>query len=168
MPFLYIAAAAALVGLIPMPYFGYTLVKFFVTAACLIAVFTMPRKMLWGVSSNIWLVSIAVLYNPIFPIFLNRELWMVIDLLVVLILFFIGTAPADPDAKIVTPKVRSNENQSSSTTRTEKSKLKTNESISVNDIAKKIEEKGDSFSNNVIIYGLVILVIFGLITFSMR
>ena len=168
MPFLYIAAAAALFGLLPMPYFGYTLVRIGVTVACLIAMSIMPRKMLWGISSNIWLVAIAVLYNPIAPIFLNRELWIVIDLVVALILFFIATASVGPDDDIDTHEVRSNENYSATSIKNEASKLHTNASISANKIARDIEEKGDRFSSNMIVYGLVLLVMFGLITVLMK
>lgn len=164
MPFLYIAAATALFGLLPMPYFGYTLVRVGVTVACLIAMSTMPRKKFLGISSNIWLVAIAVLYNPIAPIFLNRELWIVIDLVVALILFFIATASVGPDDDIDPHKVRSNENYSATSIKNEASKLHTNASISANKIARDIEEKGDRFSSNMIVYGLVLLFMFGLIT----
>ena len=168
MPFLYIAAAAALVGLLPMPYFGYTLVRIGVTVACLIAMSTMPRRMFWGISSNIWLVAIAVLYNPIAPIFLNRELWIAVDLVIAVILFFIATGSVDPDENIDALDIRSNANQSATSIKIEEPKFQTNTSISVNKIANKIEEKGDSFSRNMIIYGLVLLVIFGLISVLMK
>ena len=165
MPFLYFAAAAALVGLLPMPYFGYTLVRIGVTAGCLIALSTMPRRAFLGVSSNIWLVAIAVLYNPIAPIFLNRELWIGLDLFVALILILIAASKNDSDTDFST--IRSSEKQTSHTAAIEKPKTYTAKAP-YRDISKKIEEKGDSFSSSMIFYGLVLLVVFGIITISLK
>ena len=80
MPFLYFAAIVALIGLMPMPYVGYTLVKIGVAAGCLLAITKVSKVKLLDVNANIWLVGIAVLYNPIFPIYLTRGIWIVIDI----------------------------------------------------------------------------------------
>jgi hypothetical protein len=97
MPFLYFAAIVALIGLMPMPYVGYTLVKIGVVAGCLLAITKVSEVKLLDVNANIWLVGIAVLYNPIFPIYLTRELWIVIDIVTAIILFYIAKKLASND-----------------------------------------------------------------------
>jgi len=97
MPFLYFAAIVALIGLMPMPYVGYTLVKIGVAAGCLLAITKVSKVKLLDVNANIWLVGIAVLYNPIFPIYLTRGIWIVIDIVTAIILFYLAKKLASND-----------------------------------------------------------------------
>ena len=97
MPFLYFAAIVALIGLMPMPYVGYTLVKIGVAGGCLLAISKVSQVKLLDVNANIWLVGIAVLYNPIFPIYLTRGIWIVIDIVTAIILFYIAKKLASND-----------------------------------------------------------------------
>ena len=96
-PFLYFAAIVALIGLMPMPYVGYTLVKIGVVAGCLLAITKVSEVKLLDVKANIWLVGIAVLYNPIFPIYLTRGIWIVIDIVTAIILFYLAKKIASND-----------------------------------------------------------------------
>ena len=98
MPFLYFAAIVALIGLMPMPYVGYTLVKIGVVAGCLLAVTKVSEVKLFEVNANIWLVGIAVLYNPIFPIYLTRSIWIVIDIITAITLVYLAKKLANNDA----------------------------------------------------------------------
>lgn len=98
MPFLYFAAIVALIGLMPMPYVGYTLVKIGVVAGCLLAVTKVSEVKLLEVNANIWLVGIAVLYNPIFPIYLTRSIWIVIDIITAITLVYLAKKLANNDA----------------------------------------------------------------------
>jgi hypothetical protein len=97
MPFLYFAAIVALIGLMPMPYVGYTLVKIGVSGGCLLAISKVSQVKLLDVNANIWLVGIAVLYNPIFPIYLTRGIWIVIDIFTATILFYLAKKLASND-----------------------------------------------------------------------
>ena len=97
MPFLYFAAIVALIGLMPMPYVGYTLVKIGVAGGCLLAISKVSQVKLLDVNANIWLVGIAVLYNPIFPIYLTRGIWIVIDIFTAIILFYLAKKIASND-----------------------------------------------------------------------
>ena len=98
MPFLYFAAIVALIGLMPMPYVGYTLVKIGVVAGCLLAITKVSEVKLLDVNANIWLVGIAVLYNPIFPIYLTRSIWIVIDIITAITLVYLAKKLANNDA----------------------------------------------------------------------
>ena len=97
MPFLYFAAIVALIGLMPMPYVCYTLVKIGVAAGCLLAITKVSEVKLFDVNANIWLIGIAILYNPIFPIYLTRGIWIVIDIITAIILIYLARKLANND-----------------------------------------------------------------------
>lgn len=111
MPFLYFAAIVALIGLMPMPYVGYTLVKIGVAGGCLLAITKVSEIKLLDVNANIWLVGIAVLYNPIFPIYLTRGIWMVIDIVTAIILIYLAkklvSNDGSDDLSIIQSKLKS-------------------------------------------------------------
>ncbi|MDB4020881.1 hypothetical protein N9467_00905 [Litorivicinus sp.] len=93
MPLLFLIAGIALVGILPMPYVGYALVRIGVSGACLIAFFTLGRDkrlQIAGIEARYALILIGLLYNPIFPVWLTREIWIVIDLCVAGIAIYLG------------------------------------------------------------------------------
>jgi len=90
---LFVVAGIALIGLLPMPYVGYTLVRIGVTGACLLAFFNLNQDnqpKIVGIEARYLLILIGLLYNPIFPIWLTREIWIVIDLIVAGITIYLG------------------------------------------------------------------------------
>lgn len=90
---LFVVAGIALIGLLPMPYVGYTLVRLGVTGACLLAFFNISKgnqPKIVGIEAKYLLILIGLLYNPIFPIWLTREIWIVIDLIVAGITIYLG------------------------------------------------------------------------------
>lgn len=83
----FIAIFLLLIALLPMPYGYYTLVRICI---CLYSAFLAYKS--WEEKIDIWMwifIVIAVLFNPIIPIYLNRELWAIIDI-VIAIVFFIS------------------------------------------------------------------------------
>ena len=83
----FIAILLLLLALFPMPYGYYTLVRLCI---CLYSVFLAYKS--WERKIDIWMwifIVITVLFNPIIPIYLSRELWAVIDI-VTAIVFFIS------------------------------------------------------------------------------
>jgi len=75
------------IGLLPMPYGYYNLVRFVV---CGSAIFFAHNSFQKGESGFVWIFgALAVLYNPILPIHLyEKEIWTVVNL-VTSICFFI-------------------------------------------------------------------------------
>ena len=73
-----VPAAMSLIALLPMPYAFYMLVRIVVCAA---AIFIAWRQYkLRGIDA--WCFAfgcIAILFNPIFPINLSREMWAPLD-----------------------------------------------------------------------------------------
>ncbi len=95
MNILYIPAVAAMAGLLPMEYDGYTVVRIVVCSFLTYAGLRFKKegspnseKIGTDEASLIFFV-IAAVYNPIFPLHLNRGLWMLIDIAVAAYLFWI-------------------------------------------------------------------------------
>lgn len=73
-----IAALALLWGLLPNPYGYYMLLRIFVCATSAYTAYGFSQRNRSGLA---WVFGVvAVLYNPVLPIFLNRALWFPIDL----------------------------------------------------------------------------------------
>jgi len=79
LPLLIIAILALLLALFPMPYGYYTLLRIIICGVAIwTSVIAYTLKKLWAV----WLFGfIAVLFNPLIPIHLDRELWAMLDIL---------------------------------------------------------------------------------------
>jgi hypothetical protein len=71
-------AALVLAVVVPLPYGFYTLLRLVVCgSAAYMAVRTAQRRSAW-----MWvMVGVALLFNPLVPVLLAREVWRVLDLL---------------------------------------------------------------------------------------
>jgi len=80
--FITIAAIAVALGLLPLPYEYYVLLRLFLCGVCLYFL-TRPRRVR---DAEKWvLVGLAVLYNPIAPIGLgSKPLWSIINIATVI------------------------------------------------------------------------------------
>lgn len=92
MPLGLIGSTLLLVALLPLPYGYYTFLRWSVTliAVILIVIAVRSGRSAW---SGI-LVPIAILWNPIVPVFLARETWMALDLLGAIVLALVGVVLA--------------------------------------------------------------------------
>lgn len=84
----YVIAAVASIGLFPMPYVGYTLVRIGVSGACLYGLMSVKgadEPAIGDIKARYFLGAIGILYNPLIPIWLTREVWIVVDLCVMVI-----------------------------------------------------------------------------------
>ncbi|NQT97178.1 MAG: hypothetical protein HQ562_05490 [Candidatus Marinimicrobia bacterium] len=78
-----IASGLLLIALLDLPYGYYTLLRIII---CILAGYTAyvayeSEKIPW-----VWIFGlIAILFNPVIPIYLDRETWAVIDIIVALV-----------------------------------------------------------------------------------
>ena len=74
-----IGLALCLAAMAPLPYGFYTFVRITVTIIGIVAALDFYKN-----KDEVWFlfVGIALLFNPIIPIYLNREIWFFIDLIV--------------------------------------------------------------------------------------
>lgn len=80
-----IAAILLVIALAPMPYGYYQVLRIVVCGLSCYGAY-----LAYNAESHIWmwlLAGIAILFNPIFPIYLERDLWNVIDLVTAATLF---------------------------------------------------------------------------------
>lgn len=75
-----VPAGALLVALAPLPYGFYTLLRLVVTGAALFLAYSeyqaLQRVTVWIVV----LAALAILFNPVVPVHLTREIWAPIDI----------------------------------------------------------------------------------------
>ncbi len=79
--FNFLAVAILLVALFEMPYGFYTLLRLVVTLVALLTIWhaaALSRPPLWVVVLSL----VAILFNPVMPVYLPRETWIFIDLAV--------------------------------------------------------------------------------------
>lgn len=88
MKILYVPVIAALGALLPLSHDGYTLVRIVVCAFLLYAGFKVKSQgspnseKIGAQEASLICFVIAAVYNPIFPLYLSRGLWMIIDVVV--------------------------------------------------------------------------------------
>jgi hypothetical protein len=72
-----IVAVLLLVAIAPLPYGYYQFMRW---AVCGIGIYLAVSAYRWKRAWATWIfVAIAILFNPIFPIYLSREVWLPID-----------------------------------------------------------------------------------------
>jgi hypothetical protein len=81
-----ITAVSLLWGLLPNRYAYYMLLR---VVVCAVSVYTAHGYAQAGSSKFGWTFGgLVVLYNPFLPVYLTREIWMPIDLLTAIFLFW--------------------------------------------------------------------------------
>jgi len=78
-----IAAGLLFIGILELPYGYYILLRIVI---CILSVITAFISSESNSKSWMWLFGIiAILFNPIIPIYLEKEIWIVIDFIVAII-----------------------------------------------------------------------------------
>jgi len=84
-----IVAGLLLIALLPLPYFYYQLLRIVVTVVAAIYAYKfyednqMAKVITFGVIVLIW--------NPIFPIYMDKSAWMIIDIVGAVVFYFGGS-----------------------------------------------------------------------------
>tara|TARA_B100000780_G_C21059961_1_gene425973 strand:- start:284 stop:562 length:279 start_codon:yes stop_codon:yes gene_type:complete len=78
MKILYIPATFLFIAIFGLPYNYYTFLRFVVTGVSLYAAFGLLEK---G-NINFWvMLFIAILFNPLIPIYLSKDTWILINII---------------------------------------------------------------------------------------
>ena len=81
-----IVAVLLLIALLPLPYAYFQLLRIVVTIVAAIYAYSfyednqMPKAIIFGVIVLIW--------NPIFPIFMDKSVWLILDIIGAVIFYF--------------------------------------------------------------------------------
>ena len=84
-----IVAVLLLIALLPLPYAYFQLLRIVVTIVAAIYAYSfyednqMPKAIIFGVIVLIW--------NPIFPIYMDKSVWMILDIVGAAVFFFGGS-----------------------------------------------------------------------------
>ena len=85
-----ILGVACILALMPLPYAYYSLLRLAIMIGCGYLAYAVYKQELIS-NSWVWaLAATAVIFNPIAPIHLGREGWMVVDLIVGVALLVLG------------------------------------------------------------------------------
>ena len=162
---LFVVAGIALIGLLPMPYVGYTLVRIGVTGACLLAFFNLNQDnqpKIAGIEARYLVILIGLLYNPIFPIWLTREIWIVIDLIVAGVTIYLGlqiTATSQAPSTV--------KKEGLAQTESINEQIETPKPLSSNQL-KSVEEKTDRYMSRLFWQGIFLLALVLITTAIMK
>lgn len=94
----YIGAVVLFIAILPLPSIYYLLLRQVITFIALYFVFRFYTNKLH--TQAITSLGIAILFNPFIPVYLDKALWIVLDVLVATVLIFLGTRQT---AKIAKP-----------------------------------------------------------------
>ena len=84
-----IVAGLLLIALLPLPYFYYQLLRIVVTVVAAIYAYKfyednqMAKVITFGI--------IALIWNPIFPIYMDKSAWMILDIVGAVVFYFGGS-----------------------------------------------------------------------------
>jgi len=82
-------AVLLLIALLPLPYFYYQLLRIVVIVAAAIYAYKfykdnqMAKVITFGI--------IALIWNPIFPIYMDKSVWMILDIVGAVVFYFGGS-----------------------------------------------------------------------------
>lgn len=93
MKYLLIAACAALIGILPLPIDAYHIIRLVVCGTCIFAAFEYTKIPSHNKGTNILILTVALIYNPIIPFYLSRDLWIAIDIIVGIFLIWLSLIP---------------------------------------------------------------------------
>ena len=83
-----IVAVLLCLGVLSLPYVYYTLLRIIVTISAIINVYNFLEE---SNMEKVYLFGfLAILFNPLIPIYLGKELWILIDLAAAGIFFFLA------------------------------------------------------------------------------
>lgn len=74
-----LAFVFCIIALLPMPYGFYILLRLVITTVAILSIIELKKE-----GNQFWyfFIGVAILFNPIFPIYLSKSIWMPIDLIV--------------------------------------------------------------------------------------
>jgi len=89
----YILGILLLLAVLPLPYGCYTFLRLVIFIGGLFLAYQIHKQKQFGWA--IGLVGIAILFNPLIPVYLTREIWLPIDLVSAGLFFYSSSLMKD-------------------------------------------------------------------------
>jgi len=89
MKYLIFGSVAAFLGILPLPIDAYHLIRWIVAGTTAFGCYEIFQSNTKDKSKGVALAIITLIYNPLLPFYLNRGLWIIIDLIVGAYLIYI-------------------------------------------------------------------------------
>lgn len=155
MKYLLVPAGAVFIAMLPLPIDAYHLIRWIVAATCAYATYEIFQRKNPNKSIGVLLAVIALIYNPLFPFYLSRGLWLIVDAVVVGFLIW--------------------ESLRKKFETIESSDVNENQTVDGNDILskaserlKQVEKKGDGFAKQTLVTSIALLVVAVIVTFIFK
>lgn len=72
-----------------LPYGFYIIIRWIISVASVLLALNFKDNKNQKLSFTFW--AVAILFNPIIPIYLNKDIWVLVDLVVSILFFFISS-----------------------------------------------------------------------------
>lgn len=155
MKYLLVPAGAVFIGMLPLPIDAYHLIRWIVAATCAYATYEIFQRENPNKSIGVLLAVVALIYNPLFPFYLSRSLWLIVDAVVG---GFLIWGSLRKKSEII-----------------ESSDANENQTVDANDILskaserlKQVEEKGDGLAKQTLVTSIALLVVAVIVTFILK
>lgn len=155
MKYLLVPAGAVFIAMLPLPIDAYHLIRWIVAATCAYATYEILQRKNPNKSIGVLLAVIALIYNPLFPFYLSRGLWLIVDAVVGGFLVW-----GSLQQKFETIESSdANENQT----------VDGNEILSkASERLKQVEENGDGFAKQTLVTSIALLAVAVIVTFIVK
>ena len=77
-------------AILPLPISYYFFLRYFLTISAILVLFELYKKtfLFSSLETTLGMLAIIILYNPIFPIYLSKEMWVPLNLITAGIYFW--------------------------------------------------------------------------------
>lgn len=149
MKYLLFGSGAAFLGILPLPIDAYHLIRWIVAGTAAFGCYEIFQSKTPDKNKMVLLGIITLIYNPLFPFYLNRGLWIILDVIAGGCLIYISLNFKSQD---------NTENQFQSEQVIE----------AIEEKIKIVEKKSDNFIKQTLISSVVLLIFISIISFVMK
>ncbi|MDB9805748.1 hypothetical protein OAC12_06375 [Porticoccaceae bacterium] len=146
-----LAAVFLVLSLVPLPIGFYSLSRWVIFLSIGFHIYTSEEKP----ASYIWLIIVGILFNPVFPLWLSREVWLVVDLVaIVIVSSFLMGGNISADSQSLARQLQG----------TSRAKEASPQKVKVGDIVDSVEGAADRHARKMEPYLIVLIIILIVIT----
>jgi hypothetical protein len=141
-----LAAVFLVLSLVPLPIGFYSLSRWVIFLSIGFHIYTSEEKP----ASYIWLIIVGILFNPVFPLWLSREVWLVVDLVaIVIVSSFLMGGNISADSQSLAGQLQG----------TSRAKEASPQKVKVGDIVDSVEGAADRHARKMEPYLIVLIII---------
>jgi cobalamin biosynthesis protein CobD/CbiB len=149
MKYLLFGSGAAFLGILPLPIDAYHLIRWIVAGTAALGCYEIFKSKTEDKNTRVLLGIIALVYNPIFPFYFNRSIWIFFDVIAGACLIYVSLnfkSQAKTDNQFQSEQVKE----------------------AIEEKIKQVEKKSDNFIKQTLISSIALLIFIFIISFVMK